>query len=880
MKKSKFFVFGLCSVLLLAGSLAGCANAADGGSPGTPSQTTTPADATTGTTTTTTTTTSGTEVSDQAGINAAAAGTTVSLASSMAGQSISIDKALTVNGNNVSNVTVTVAPNVRNNVTLRNLNHATIRVASTNNTNASINTINSSTINSSVRSIAGRIFRADNTSSAGGTNSTNAFKNLDEGAVPIKLEGCTDAKVESEKDIALYLGSGENKSTIEEIKLKEGVQDFSFIEMDDKNTATTAKSKVEKLSIEDDGVQKINLIGGTFDDVNLKNGFNGSIDFNYDKEFSDQLGSFSGKGAFFADTKIKEKDVAVADDKAANATSTSTTDHIYQFTMSRELFNTLNGHFSIIFLTADQAANACDFSSEHTELLSFATPAYDMSLMGAFTVETASDNSITNEYHAVYGASTVFFDYANSIKFDDGIGYRSIKTTTLDKYMTYSKDAVIVSVGASEVSVIVNKSAIRKSDLLLCSGYRWNNQGNDATGSSEGGTKLSNINLDGYTPYFCINEFGFNGARSAMSTLRQAGKSLKGQMPANGDENSIPPVYIPSSDKSAFPGFYFPFEMEIYNGSYPDVSAVQYPDITIPGERVKVRYYNSSLTFTNERTNVIRNNLDPLTDNWEYFLDESFSNMVCGNNWDSVYTKNNIAAGSAVTIYARPKRNITFSWPEWNTNEGPIPVTRLAEIEFGNPILVGMFPVKIFKNYDSSTNTYSNPITRPDDTYLVDGNTIYITYYTVNVKSVGTNSGTSPVLLSKMRVNVLKDLLENSNQVNIYTTAACNENSKYTYQNIYNVEQGADVFVKTPSVKVDPTFDTGTNQVTYAHTYAFADFYALIQQEGQTFYLRVNQNGQDSFPQCTKDAIDEKLARNEIVILTDLEVYTSIPNQQ
>ena len=101
MKKSKFFVFGLCSVLLLAGSLAGCANAADGGSPGTPSQTTTPADATTGTTTTTTTTTSGTEVSDQAGINAAAAGTTVSLASSMAGQSISIDKALTVNGNNV-----------------------------------------------------------------------------------------------------------------------------------------------------------------------------------------------------------------------------------------------------------------------------------------------------------------------------------------------------------------------------------------------------------------------------------------------------------------------------------------------------------------------------------------------------------------------------------------------------------------------------------------------------------------------------------------------------------------------------------------------------------------------------------------------------------
>ncbi|MBR6193257.1 MAG: hypothetical protein IKQ66_03750 [Treponema sp.] len=151
------------------------------------------------------------------------------------------------------------------------------------------------------------------------------FKKFEDNAPPLKLEGCTVEKFEAESKVALKVDTGNKKSTIEEIKLNDGAEDFTFIEIDkadkpetseNEATAMSDKTKVKKLSIEysdkTNESEKINLIGGTFDDVSLANNFSGEIDFKYDKEFTDQL-NFNGKDSFLNDTKIREKDIGVAE---------------------------------------------------------------------------------------------------------------------------------------------------------------------------------------------------------------------------------------------------------------------------------------------------------------------------------------------------------------------------------------------------------------------------------------------------------------------------------------------------------------------------------------------------------------------------------------
>ncbi len=520
MKKSKFLIFGLCSILLLTGSLAGCANGTDSSS--SDSTTTTPQPSATtpaggsgsGSGSGSGTTTGGTEVSDQAGINAVAAGSTVSLTRALANQSITINKALTVNGNGVSNVTVTVTPDVRNNVTLRNLSHATIRVANQSSTNSSINTT-SNTFFSSVRSIAGGIFRSDSNNPSGGTTtSTDKFAKVTDNSVPLHIEDCSNAKIEAEGKVALYLEKGANKkSTIDEIKLKAGAEDFSFIEFDDNGkertdkpaTQPTEKSSVGKLSIESNDVSKINLIGGTFTDVAFADGITAeTIDsLKYDKEFTDQFGSEATTKLLNAVPAAKKEDVAVAERPDSQQ-------KVYKFTISRENIKAMNGYLTVVLMKDSQktllaAKNGFPTWLEGEVTKSIATtaePVYMMIPAGHFMID---DIENATGLKTIYGAEYAYVDYARAIARGCEVGYESEDIVVLEKYRNYNKEAIIVDCGSSatdSVDIYVNMAAIKKSDVVLCCG-EYDSNGRPI--KTEAGTKLSIINLDGYTPYIALD---------------------------------------------------------------------------------------------------------------------------------------------------------------------------------------------------------------------------------------------------------------------------------------------------------------------------------------------------------------------------------------
>lgn len=174
----------------------------------------------------------------QALITNATAGSTVNLTgTSGAGTYIAINKALTVDGKNISGLTVYVLPSVSSNVKLKNFKKATVKIATP---------VDSSRTAFTIR-------RADNTSAS---TTEDHLKKMGEDALPLYLEGCEIEKFEASADVALHLENGDKKSEIGELKLKEGVEDFTFVEMDKEDTTLANKTKVEDFIIEK-GVEKI-----------------------------------------------------------------------------------------------------------------------------------------------------------------------------------------------------------------------------------------------------------------------------------------------------------------------------------------------------------------------------------------------------------------------------------------------------------------------------------------------------------------------------------------------------------------------------------------------------------------------------------------------
>ncbi|MBO4704230.1 MAG: hypothetical protein J5647_00645 [Spirochaetaceae bacterium] len=489
----------------------------------------------------------------QSQIDNATAGSTVTLNASYSGTSIVINKALTVNGNNISGLNVTVYSNVAANVTLRNFTNATVSIT---------------TGNSSRSALARQYTEAQG-------DDDEHFEKIGEDSPKLKLEGCSIEKLEAETDVALYVDNGTAKSEIDEIKLKDGAEDFTFVEYDkadkpettgNEATPTTSKTKVGKLSIESDEIETINLIGGTFDDVDIADDFSGDpIDFKYDKEFEDQFGDDFDKDAFFGNggngDKIVEKDIGVVE-----KTTTQTDNGVYCFTMTKSNFNNFcvpsqdgNGRFAIVFMT-DAQKNAITASTASSlnpwpNVATFANPIYAAIPAGFFAV----DDLNTNGFKTIYGTEYAYVDYAAAYARGDD-RYRLQDVVVLEKYRNYNKEAFIAEVGSSTVTIYVNMPAIKKSDVLLCA--YWEPEAEDSdetTKGGEAGTKMTEISLDGYKPYLVINttDKGDEINNTFNSTALHQGSNIMTNMIPYGNAIKLTAdynvLYIPMDESDTYP---------------------------------------------------------------------------------------------------------------------------------------------------------------------------------------------------------------------------------------------------------------------------------------------------------------------------------------
>ena len=489
MKKIRTFTAILFSLLLIGGGLAGCNNDPE------PETVTNPV--------------------QQSSIDNAIAGSIVNLSGENDGGSLVIDKPLTVNGNGARNIAITISAGVRQNVVLRNFRNAKITVSD----------------------IPARMARvADDDEPM-----DKSFKYLGDDALPVKLEGCTVDLFEAKKDVAIYLDNGEKKSDIAEIKLKDGVEDFTFVEFDKSGIITDDKSEVGKLSIED-GVEKINLIGGTFGDVALADDFSGSIDFKYDKEFDDQL-NFPGKDTFLGDAKIAEKDVGVAEKNGSN--------NVYEFTLSNDLFSILNGHLFVLF-RKDSDASA---------------PIYAAIPTGLFTVDTENKSSGTS-IKSIYGSERGYVDYAAARARGQYGGYLNQDVVKLTHYRNYNKEAFVASLSDTDVKFYVDTSKIRKEDVIVCSPEAHGPQ-------DEACTKVSEINLEGYTPYFAADSASLP-ALNSQEEYEARESQITARFGEEGDE-----LRCYNSVKFLFGQPRYKALPMTQGGSYPDVSGLSYSQIAV-----------------------------------------------------------------------------------------------------------------------------------------------------------------------------------------------------------------------------------------------------------------------------------------------------------
>ncbi len=497
----------------------------------------------------------------QSQIDAAATGSTVTLDRNNTGSSITINKALTVNGNQVENLSIIIASNVSNSVTLQNFVNASVSVAS----------------GSSSHRANSRLARTANDS---GSDSRDSFDKIGDGDFPLHIEGCSIDRLDLGKDVALYLENGDKKSTIEELNLRDGVQEFSFIEFDENGnenrdraaTDTAAKSRIEMLNIEDDGVAKINLIGGVISDVDFAVGVTASDigSLKYDKEFADQFGANAKQDFLDVIPTAQKEDVAIAK-HASNS-------GVYKFTMTRDEFNTYNGNITIIFMTDTQKDTitshqgnftywtGAEGSSTLETVATYTNPVYAAIPAGHFKINETASNGLKS----VQGSEFAYGDYAHAAANGHPHWLEREDIVVLSHYRNYNKEAFIVDLGSSTVDIYVNTAAIKKSDLVVCVGST-----GDEDPNAEYGSKISEMDLSNYTPYLAVSR----NTNGQISFGPSDTVTLNGNTAFVSSSNDLP--YSQSLKMSNNDLFYAIFAMS--SGTYPaGVSNVAYPNIAVP----------------------------------------------------------------------------------------------------------------------------------------------------------------------------------------------------------------------------------------------------------------------------------------------------------
>ena len=694
------------------------------------------------------------------------------------GNLIYINKALTVNGSSIEGLIVRIESSVSSDVTLKNFKKAKIEIV------APTPAVQNPYINRFSRS-AYNIADIETENESGEIQKIEKFG---DGVLPLRLEGCEIDELRTEKPITLYLETGDEKSSIEELKILEGAESFTFIEKDD-DVAAADKSSVEKLFIEksevEHGDQEINLIGGTFGDVDFADDFTSEdkLRFKYDAEFE----QFEDK-EFMEEDFIEEKDIALADYDVTNGSG------IYKFTMTRAEFERLNGYLGVVFLNDTHKAAIQNYTMDIFETwmsASYEQPMYDMAIMGSFKVFEVEQAGLK----PIYGRNDSYLDYSGAFFGDSWHGY--ITKQYLTEYMHYSKDAVVVNVGNESVDLYVNAYAITKKDLSIHVGVQINGE----SGICEGGSKLTKLDLTGYKPYLIVNtgihEEGLNPIYRLLY-----GTENPNDVTFDTDENPIfseaaapvgflntwlnkRTIYFPcTSDQKSDLGDpdYHIFPMTQTTDEYPNVASVEIPQYEIARDRITVRYYDpTATTFLYENTDEVKLNLNPFSSAFEYYYDSEFKyKLLIGTgsqqenfDWDfdpssipgysSTTTSTTSDKGStengkghsSIVLYARPKRSLTI----WTSHIVPDtnPTVYEMGINIGENINTITFPnmktnlrYLFYKSYNPATKEFSDRIYSP--TEISDGDSLYLADAYVTLVAASPTDSTKTQTIGVVRV--------------------------------------------------------------------------------------------------------------------------------
>ena len=242
-----------------------------------------------------------------------------------------------------------------------------------------------------------------------------------------------------------------------------------------------------------------------------------------------------------------------------------------------------------------QVTDQGPLSSETTvDVISCATvetPIYLMMPAGLFTVENPEN---ATGLKTIYGSEFAYADYAHAIA-RGVIGYvEEEDIVVLDKYRNYNKEAVIVTFEGNNVTIYVNTAAVRKEDVILGNGeYTYPN----FEAVTEIGTKVSDINLDGYKPYLIV-DYGNtwenlpNGGTNHDGVFKRLGLETNWEA-RDQFKASFAETFCSIQNMAAIYGQTLKMSREmdsvLYtmtpNASYPTVSGVEYSSVNTPSNK-------------------------------------------------------------------------------------------------------------------------------------------------------------------------------------------------------------------------------------------------------------------------------------------------------
>lgn len=429
----------------------------------------------------------GTTLQDQ--IDTAAAGSSVTLDPARPGDSITISKALTVNGSGIENLSITVAAN---NVTLTNF------------TNASISYTNGASGNPAHSVISSRSVSVARHADGGETVSP---KELGDDNPKFYLENCTVDRLTAYEDVTIFLGRDNEKVEIEELELKDGIEDFVLIGKDEEDDADDAKSRIEKISVEA-GIEEVNLVGGRLEDIEFKGVFDEKVDFYYEEKTNQATNEFKQK-----------LEAAAAQAEAMDVCAVRNGSGVYMITVPKEkiaaaqrLLPADAGWGGSIFIMLMTDAQRDAYLATIPE-----NPSTDYP--GNLYVEPVDGNDVhvgwpwatkNQPYFEVRYTGSYLFDLdddaPHAVSGDRNHFYYEIDGEPHEEffnyYQSYSADAICSQCSGDDFTIYLDMSNLRKSDLNTCAF-----KAEDGTTDEYYCTpnKLTEIDLTGYKPYIAFD---------------------------------------------------------------------------------------------------------------------------------------------------------------------------------------------------------------------------------------------------------------------------------------------------------------------------------------------------------------------------------------